>query len=329
MIMADYSSEVQAALAYAYPEAAIKGYWFLYTSDVLTFVKQHDLHNQLTRGHGASALRMLLVLPLLPAEYMKPGLDGVRAWAREKYVSPLLFERCCTYVEQSWLRRIGAGRMSIFGLPHGVYNHLQTFNRDVKGMLNENTSLWSVLETITTIATRTYAKYSNNQKSVGTKQRPLNKRQHELDTIVRNATQMWIRTPVHLRNPLQFLQLASHCINVTPHSEGFDDCTNTNGGELSNATPSHSETFAEHSVSKMPKLVATTSSSERHEIAWPVLTETTTHATTTTTASLSAQLRSTDPPPLVFFPKSDRSKPILFSATEPPPLVPLRRRPKS
>lgn len=40
-------------------------------------------------------------------------------------------------------------------------------------------------------------------------------RKNELftETIISSATQLWIKTPVHLRNPLQFLQLSSHCIN--------------------------------------------------------------------------------------------------------------------
>jgi hypothetical protein len=34
----------------------------------------------------------------------------------------------------------------------------------------------------------------------------------EQENTVNSATQQWIRTAVHLRNPLQFLQMASHCI---------------------------------------------------------------------------------------------------------------------
>ena len=32
------------------------------------------------------------------------------------------------------------------------------------------------------------------------------------ETIIRNATEQWITQPIHLRNPLRFLQMASHFI---------------------------------------------------------------------------------------------------------------------
>lgn len=337
--MADYSIEIQTALAYIFPEAAIKGYWFLYTNDVLAFVKQNSLQNQLARNHGSSALRMLLVLPLLPAEYMKPGLDAVRKWAREKHLpSAMAFEQCCTYVEQSWLRKIGAGRMSIFGLPHGVYNHLQTFNREVKGLLNTTSPLiWTVLECITQIATRTYVKC--NKKLTENKPKPVSKSQQELDTIIKNATQMWIRSPVHLRNPLQFLQLASHCINETVYFESISDESLGAGGSM---LMIGDQTAA--ADCRLPKLVRTISYEPRDSIreSMPTLPNKhgpTTTATTTTTVPATNNCtnshighvsNASEPPPLAYFPKKQTAqRPILFTATEPPPLVPIQRRPKS
>lgn len=44
------------------------------------------MQRETARGHGSSCLRMLLVLPLLPADYMAPGLEAVRKWAQEKKV---------------------------------------------------------------------------------------------------------------------------------------------------------------------------------------------------------------------------------------------------
>lgn len=340
IIMADYSGEIQSALAYTFPEAAIKGYWYLYTNDVLAFVKQHDVQNQLARGHGSSALRMLLVLPLLPAEYMKPGLEATRKWAREKNLPSAVFHTCCDYVEQSWLRKIGAGRMSIFGLPHGVYNHLQTFNREVRSLLNTNSPLiWTVLESITQIATRTYVKCNKSLKSGASKQKSMNKSQLELDTIIRNATQMWIRTPVHLRSPLQFLQLASHCINDTVYYESRSDgkAAAGGGGDAAGASTMAANcgdranrmaaasgegvcrTTGSLLASKMPKLVRSESTAQSSVSAKPA---------STTAGEDASQPITSDPPPLAFFPRKFKTRhAILFSATQPPPLVPIRRRP--
>lgn len=53
---------------------------------VLQYVKHLALQRETARGHGSSCLRMLMVLPLLPADYMAPGLEAVRKWAQEKKV---------------------------------------------------------------------------------------------------------------------------------------------------------------------------------------------------------------------------------------------------
>ena len=75
-----------------------------------------------------------------------------------------------------------------------------------------NPMIWHMLETLTHMATKTYVKLCKKSKGlIGTKQ--LKKCQLAMESIVTNATQLWIRTPVHLRNPLQFLQLCSHCIS--------------------------------------------------------------------------------------------------------------------
>lgn len=45
------------------------------------------LKRETARGNGSSCLRMLLVLPILPAEYIALGLEAVRKWAQEKNVN--------------------------------------------------------------------------------------------------------------------------------------------------------------------------------------------------------------------------------------------------
>lgn len=98
------------------------------------------------RGHGASSLRMLMVLPLLPAEYIAPGLEAIRKYAQEKKVFSEQMATLCLYVEQSWLRTEGVDKMSIFGLPHSIYNHIQNFNKDLQNSLGTtNPMVWQML----------------------------------------------------------------------------------------------------------------------------------------------------------------------------------------
>lgn len=52
----------------------------------------------------------------------------------------------CTYIEQNWLRAMGADKMSVFGLPHSIYNPIQAFNKDLNASLNTaNPTVWHLL----------------------------------------------------------------------------------------------------------------------------------------------------------------------------------------
>lgn len=144
--MSDFDPETQLALAYTFPDASIKGYWFYYTDTILRYMKGIGMPWDKGRSNTSSGLRMLMVLPLLPAEYMIPGLHSIRKWAREKGVFTESFERLCLYVEHNWLRSVGADKMSIFGLTHGVYNYVQHFNIDFRNMLGSmQPSIWNLL----------------------------------------------------------------------------------------------------------------------------------------------------------------------------------------
>lgn len=325
--MFDYCQQMQSALAYTFPEASIRGYWFQYTNDILAFIKNQGIYGQLLRGHASSALRMLLVLPLLSAEYMSPGLEAIRKWSREKQVHSNYLAQLSGYIEQSWLRKIGADKMSIFGLSHGVYNHIQHFNRELNSLLNVNSPLiWNVVECITHIATRTYVKC--NKKLKMAKQKPLSKNQQVLDTIVKNATQLWIRTPVHLRNPLQFLQLTSHCINdinyFNYNSLGDTKIIMSDNSSITNTLLGYDST-AMNSVNIITDLnaIPLTTAIEPNDF---LNINTQPYDSVSLNKTKANLIVSSDPPPLAFFPKAAKicQKPILFSSTEPPPLVPIQ-----
>lgn len=147
-IMSDFDPETQLALAYTFPEASIKGFWFYYTDSILKYMKCIQLHWDKSRSNTSSCLRMLMVLPLLPAEYMAPGLQAIRKWAREKDVFTSSIEKLCVFIENDWLRSVGADKMSIFGLPHGVYNYVQHFNNEFRQSLinsKQQQSIWHIL----------------------------------------------------------------------------------------------------------------------------------------------------------------------------------------
>lgn len=146
--MSDFDPETQLALAYTFPEASIKGFWFYYTDAILKYMKCIRLQWDKSRSNTSSCLRMLMVLPLLPAEYMAPGLNAIRKWTQEKTVFTPAIEKLCAFIEHDWLRSVGADKMSIFGLPHGVYNYVQHFNNEFRQSLinsQQQQSIWHIL----------------------------------------------------------------------------------------------------------------------------------------------------------------------------------------
>lgn len=131
---------------------------------------------------------------------------------------------------------------------------------------------------------------------------------------------MWIRTPIHLRNPLQFLQLCSHCISdsiahIRP-GDGSDslsiDCLATDADATADAEPDSEE----EKIEKRKRTVQGRKKAPSDASASP------------TPSTLSPAKVRSEPPPLAFYPKYPRNagQPIIFSSTEPPPLVPILRR---
>lgn len=333
VIMSNFDVDIQSALAYTFPEATVKGYWYEYTNALIAHMKSVGMYGDKCRDHMASCVRMLLVLPLLPAEYLAPGVNAIRKWAQEKQIFTVQLSQVCVHIEQKWLRTIGADKMSIFGLPHNVYNHTQQFNKELRSALaTTNPLVWQLLECLTQMATRTFSKCSKRQRITPSKP---NKNQQVIDAIVKNATQMWIRTPIHLRNPLQFLQLSSHCISDAIGQTHFDETHLMRTSPI----PTSIECDVKHRASTSRKSNDSDAIHKRIQDATmdtcPALVKIN-YANVSPSESIVASISkpatcatssSSDPPPLAFYPKYQRNpqKAIIFSASQPPPLVPIQR----
>jgi hypothetical protein len=86
-VITDFDDTIHSALNLTFPEATVKGCWFNYVETILGQVKAQCMTRETSKGNGFSGLRMLLVLPLLPANYMTPGLGSLKRWLKEKNVS--------------------------------------------------------------------------------------------------------------------------------------------------------------------------------------------------------------------------------------------------
>lgn len=182
-----------------------------------------------------------------------------------------------------------------------------------------------------------------------------NKHQRVLETIMKNATQMWCSNPIHLRNPLQFLQLSSHCINDT-----FMEASRIQLAMESSETHDNSahgdDDYDDHSFNllKSSSTIRKTKSSTIKDFKKNTNSISTIDAATNVTECVNVRqinsnnngniessaksivsnsnvneinFNKSEPPPLAFYPKNRRNiqTPIIFSATEPPPLVPIAR----
>lgn len=277
-------------------------------------MRYFNLQRETAKGHSASGLKMLLVLPLLPADYMAPGLVGLRKWMKEKNVYSNEFSNLCDYAEQKWLRGVGAEKISIFGLAHAVSDHVQFFNKNLRNMLGiPNPTVWHMLETLTNLATKTYVKITKRKKVVVNK--IPKKTKLVTDTIIKNATEMWIRNPVHLRNPLQFLQLCSHCIQDINSFSGLDD---GRPGQAPKTIPPQSK-----QNSYVMKIINPAEKSNQQQYSMITLNNSGSITDNSnndlgSNGLIALQINSVDPPPLAFFPKVRK---IIHRSSEPPPLV--------
>lgn len=178
-------------------------------------------------------------------------------------------------------------------------------------------------ECITHLATRTFMKCNKRQISSETKP---NKQQKMMETIMKNATQLWCSSPIHLRNPLQFLQLSSHCINDTFMEASQVHCVTTEQrSSPANYDDRHFQLFKASSSRKsrangkdVRKNLIVNEPVPNHADDVPVKMAIVTKTSQTDSTK-------SEPPPLAFYPKNrgKSQQPIIFSATEPPPLVPI------
>lgn len=166
-------------------------------------------------------------------------------------------------------------------------------------------------------------KCNKRQHSIEIKQ---SKQQKTLEKIVKNATQMWCADPIHLRNPLQFLQLTSHCINDNHMEASMAHKLLTLSTEQDESNGRHLHFPKSNSIRRTKSMISRENRKQfttSNEPALPIDVNQMKYTLDHTKPMANTR----DPPPLAFYPKikGQPQKPIIFSATEPPPLVPIGR----
>lgn len=224
-----HDRSLQDSLLMTFPEASIKANWFEYVGSVSKFVAESESREMFKEVTNQIILRMLLVLPFLPADYMAPGLEAIRKWMSDKGVDLATgtLASLCRHIESAWLRSIGAGKLSLFRVTISVEDHMKEFQKEVllgsatprhKGdrdnAASSAVSVWDVIKSLSTIAAKVNNRLTRTTPLPSCREKVNAARKSQIlsEAIIRNATEQWITQPIHLRSPLQFLQMASHFI---------------------------------------------------------------------------------------------------------------------
>ena len=190
------------------------------------------------------------------------------------------------------------------------------FRRGVRGrkirFLITYFPIFSFIESLSTITTKQYVKLMRKGKNPTAAPQ---KKGLVQDSIIENATQLWIRTSVHLRNPLQFLQLCSHCINdiLIIGSEG------PKPNKSEQVTSSYCDTPSSYSALIQNMEIDQEITVQPTQLVQPAQPQ----------QQIIISRSSSSPPPLAYFPKGGPTKvPILVSSRDPPPLIPFSKKVK-
>lgn len=299
------------SLSLTFPEASIKANWFEYVASVSKQLMHgpRDVAFNIKTGTNQIILRMILVLPFLPADYMAPGLEAIRKWMQDKGVDlvegPLA--RLCRHVESTWLRGVGAGNLSMFRVTISVEDHMKEFHKELKSHWGNGPTLWRVIEGITAIAAKVNSRLIRAVGNTRERERVdvISKKSQVLsEAIIRNATEQWITQPIHLRSPLQFLQMVSHFITGTFLAAVL---------KTQNCDPS--DISEDDLVTEVEPVECSN-----------VLGQKKVDTKRQSMESSSSTKTSTEPPPLAFYPRViARVRAKAKDNREPPPLVPIRR----
>uniref|UniRef100_A0A2S2P6K7 RING-type domain-containing protein n=1 Tax=Schizaphis graminum TaxID=13262 RepID=A0A2S2P6K7_SCHGA len=89
----------------------------------------NHLHTINSNDHALKCLKMLMCLPLLPADKMEQGFQLIKLFATNHNVQMNDF---FNYYQRYWLRSVGTNIVSVNGLPRRTNNNLESFHNSLR-----------------------------------------------------------------------------------------------------------------------------------------------------------------------------------------------------
>ncbi|XP_046683609.1 uncharacterized protein LOC124369603 [Homalodisca vitripennis] len=114
--------------------ARVAGCFFHFAQAIYRMHRQLRLQHLVdTNVEAAKTLQMLMSLALLPAERIALGLRVIAHYSVLHGLAAR-FRILLRYMENFWMRMVGANRFSVFGEPHQTNNALEAFPQQlIKG----------------------------------------------------------------------------------------------------------------------------------------------------------------------------------------------------
>ncbi|KAG8334975.1 hypothetical protein J6590_079154 [Homalodisca vitripennis] len=172
----------------------------------------YRMHRQLRLQHivdtnvqAAKTLQMLMSLALLPAERIALGLRVITHYAVLHGLAAR-FRILLRYMENFWMRMVGANRFSVFGEPHRTNNALEAFHSSLLRTMGPHPGVWKFHDNLRKIENaqwQDYNRMANGVQHVRQRRRAYVRQ----DAAIHQASTMLIQGRY---NEAQFLNRVSH-----------------------------------------------------------------------------------------------------------------------
>ncbi|XP_063901315.1 uncharacterized protein LOC135120914 [Zophobas morio] len=233
-IITDYEQPLQSAFEEVYGMSAT-GCFFHYSQAEWKYMRKHNYLVVINTNQDARCvLKMLMVLPLLPAAEIEEGLTDIKYFARARQIN---LSRLIQYVKRFWMRRIGVDRISVSGLPRRTNNNIECFHNRLKDKFKKaHPNIWKFLEYVCTVIKSTHIlirQINQGQKITRSKKCKF----IAADAAIKDAQRQFSNREI---SRIQFLKICSHSVEGTEgrlrhwalYVEGDEDLSSEENGPL-------------------------------------------------------------------------------------------------
>lgn len=120
--MTDYERSLRNDALIVFPTVQLHGCWFHFVRAEFRISRALNLYS--FSADITKAIKMAMVLPLLPANLISEGITAVET---ESTTSPENFQRFCSYLRNTWLSE----NISVFLLPNRTNNAVESVHRSL------------------------------------------------------------------------------------------------------------------------------------------------------------------------------------------------------